>query len=66
MVVQRKTDYVDPENDAWVQPYIRSGATDAYGNPEYIANEDMSELNQRFGRRFEILSFRWIAPLADL
>lgn len=46
-VVQRRADYVDPVDDATVLP---SDATLS------------SEANKRFGRRFTIVSFRWLAP----
>ncbi|MGZ0708857.1 hypothetical protein ACWPKO_11030 [Coraliomargarita sp. W4R53] len=47
-VVQRRADYVDAAaDDATILP---SGATLS------------SEANQRFGRRFSIVSFRWLSP----
>ncbi|WP_162026997.1 MULTISPECIES: hypothetical protein [unclassified Lentimonas] len=47
-VVQRRADYVDPDADeATVLP--SDGTLD-------------SEANKRFGRRFRIVSFRWLSP----
>jgi len=46
-VVQRKADYVDPADASTVMP---SSATLS------------SSANANFGRRFEIISFRWLAP----
>lgn len=46
-VVQRKADYVDPADASTVLP---SSATLS------------SSANANFGRRFEIISFRWLAP----
>ncbi|MCW1887594.1 hypothetical protein OKA04_22850 [Luteolibacter flavescens] len=50
--VQRLPDYVDPA-DAPEQPaFTAAGA----------ANTAISEASQRFGRRFTVVSFRWLAP----
>lgn len=46
-VVQRRADYVDPADAATVLP------SDATLN---------SDVNKRFGRRFSIVSFRWLSP----
>jgi len=46
-VVQRKADYVDPADASTVLP-----SSDTLS----------STANARFGRRFEIISFRWLAP----
>ena len=46
-VVQRKADYVDPADDASVLP----------GDGTLS-----SQVNQLFGRKFELISFRWLAP----
>jgi hypothetical protein len=70
-VVQRLPEYVDQEDPALTQanpavsglsvplhdatpPYI----TDASGN----ATPHLSALNQNFGRKFRIVSFRWLSP----
>ena len=45
MVVQRRADYVDSNDDPEVNPF---------------SAQLTSEVNRRFGRRFEILSFRWL------
>jgi hypothetical protein len=46
-VVRRTAEYVDPSDEATVLP---SAAT------------LVSETNARFGRRFQIVSFRWLSP----
>ena len=45
VVVQRQADYVDPSNPAGVAPF---------------SNLMTSSINKRFGRRYEIVSFRWL------
>jgi hypothetical protein len=47
-VVQRTPEYVDPLNPAT-----------AYDDPETAANE-LTPVNQNFGRRFKIVSFKWL------
>jgi hypothetical protein len=53
-VVQRLPEYIDPTDEADKQ--LRS-ATQAPG-----ASLDLKPLNLRFGRRFNIISFRWLNP----
>jgi type II secretory pathway pseudopilin PulG len=45
IVVRRNTQYVDPTDAPTVDPH---------------SSEMVSEMNKRFGRRFEIVSFRWL------
>jgi hypothetical protein len=45
-VIQRTIDYVDPNADA----------------PKVRADQLTSVANQRFGRRMEIISFKWLSP----
>ena len=45
-VIQRTIDYVDPNSDA----------------PKVRADQLTSVANQRFGRRMEIISFKWLSP----
>ncbi|WP_233246116.1 hypothetical protein [Coraliomargarita sinensis] len=64
-VVQRSPDYVDPANQAYEANYVYEGAppNDTYDprwDGEFVPNSNLSELNRRFGRRFEIKSFRWL------
>ncbi len=54
VVVQRRGDYSHPEHPD-------SGDSDGVDSPDELPHE-LSELNRRFGRRYEILSFRWLAP----
>ncbi len=51
VVVQREPDYVDGTN----LPNIYPGGNTATGNPKVI-----TPANQNFGRRFRIVSFRWL------
>ena len=48
-VVQRKVDYLDPAD----APDARQG-----GN----SDNGLSAINERFGRRFDCVSFRWMHP----
>jgi hypothetical protein len=53
-VVQRLPEYVDPEtNSNYNEPW------DEY-DPNAPANETLNSINQTYGRRFEIRSFRWL------
>ncbi|MGJ8642080.1 MAG: hypothetical protein ACSHX9_01625 [Luteolibacter sp.] len=49
--VQRTAEYVDPSDEA----HLSADPTDA--------NPVQSEANKQFGRRFSIVSFRWLSPL---
>lgn len=46
VIVQRKADYVDPSESAGVAPF---------------STVMKSNTNRRFGRRYEIVSFRWLS-----
>lgn len=46
VVVQRKADYVDPSEPPAIAPF---------------SDLMVSALNKRFGRRYEIVSFRWLS-----
>jgi hypothetical protein len=53
-VVQRLPEYVDPDtNPDYNEPW------DEY-DPAAAANETLNATNQKYGRRFEIRSFRWL------
>lgn len=54
--VQRTAAYLDPSN----APETPVTTLDSTGNPS--PNTALSETNQRFGRKFEITSFRWLNP----
>ncbi|MDF3130822.1 hypothetical protein P0Y35_16545 [Kiritimatiellaeota bacterium B1221] len=45
-VLQRSVDYLDSSNENW----------------ENEAEDGLSLVNQNYGRRFEIVSFRWLSP----
>ncbi len=56
--VQRMPDYVDP-TDAPEAPFDKSSPSDS----DPFAKEDLrSEVNQEFGRRMQLISFRWLNP----
>ncbi|MGZ0709165.1 hypothetical protein ACWPKO_12600 [Coraliomargarita sp. W4R53] len=52
-VVQRTHDYIDPTNTSDELPYLVS-------SPDTI-NPALSEINQRFGRRYKVVSLRWLS-----
>lgn len=53
-VVQRMPSYVDPSDEpSKVQPVILASGR---------AQGDLAAINRRFGRRFEVVSFRWMQP----
>jgi hypothetical protein len=53
-VVRRTPDYVDPSDDPAVAAIDHSGGIARIG--------DLSQTNLRFGRRFAMVSFRWLSP----
>jgi hypothetical protein len=54
-VVQRLPEYVDSTDEAWDDPF--TGMTD-----DPIATQaTLTALNQRFGRQFKIVQFRWLS-----
>jgi len=56
-IVQRMPEYIDPEDSPWALPQV----------PEWELKLDptltpeISVINQRFGRRYRIVSFRWLS-----
>ena len=53
-LVQRLPEYVDPDtNEDYNEPW------DEY-DPDALENETLNATNQKYGRRFEIRSFRWL------
>jgi len=64
-IVQRNPRYVDPANEAHEPAYLYEGnpldgSYDPRWNGEFIANGKLTETNRRFGRKFEIISLRWL------
>lgn len=59
-VVQRTPEYLDASDDAAKRPYVFASSTAS--QPFLKNNEELSETNRRFGRRFEVASFRWLNP----
>ncbi|MEP2775549.1 MAG: hypothetical protein ABJQ29_03740 [Luteolibacter sp.] len=53
-VVQRTPEYVDTSDEPWIDPNA-----DPYAIP---AVETLNETNKIFGRRFQIVGFRWLNP----
>ena len=63
-------DAADDENRRVAAQWLRCEAV-VQRTPEYVSPEDQAHIpvkelvsaeNQRFGRRFTVLSFRWLAP----
>ncbi|MFT5905762.1 MAG: type II secretory pathway pseudopilin PulG [Cryomorphaceae bacterium] len=66
-VVQRVPEYVDGSNESHepAYQYIGNPTTDNHDpgwDGEFVKNSALSEDNRRFGRKFEIKSFRWLNP----
>lgn len=55
-VVQRTVDYVDPTNTPETPSIIVDPAS---GD---LKDSDLTALNKAFGRKFKIISFRWLSP----
>lgn len=55
-VVQRTVDYVDPSNTPETPSIIVDPAS---GD---LKDSDLTALNKAFGRKFKIISFRWLSP----
>jgi hypothetical protein len=53
--VQRYPDYVDLSDDPWTQGFDKLGAEVP------TANGGLSAENQKYGRKFRIVSFRWLS-----
>ncbi|BDS06333.1 hypothetical protein NT6N_13730 [Oceaniferula spumae] len=63
-VVQRTSEWLEPTDEQATEK------SDDYGSsnisqptvPFWQANDAMPELNKKFGRRFKVVSFRWLEP----
>jgi hypothetical protein len=53
-VVQRRAEYIDDQNPAYTP--VDDVVASAYGM------DALSDLNEQFGRKFEVVRFRWIEP----
>lgn len=53
-VIQRLPQYVDASDDAWEDPWNQ------VADPTIASTSTLSAVNQRFGRRFKVVDFRWL------
>jgi hypothetical protein len=65
-IVQRSPSYLDSTNEAHEPSFKYEGnPVDATYDPGWdgklIRNDDLTTTNQRFGRKFLMVSFRWLA-----
>ncbi len=65
-ILQRNTEYVDPTNDPYEPAFIFEGnpLTDSHDpgwDGEFTPNSNLTPTNRRFGRKFEMKSFRWLS-----
>ena len=54
-IVQRVPEYSDPTNE----DHVAARTLDTQGN--FVDNSALTNINRRFGRRFQIQSFRWLS-----
>lgn len=59
-VVQRMPEYLDEKNDPAMRTLKPSSTNPSDSKVE--VNNDLSEMNRRFGRKLEIVKFRWLQP----
>ncbi|BDS08598.1 hypothetical protein NT6N_36380 [Oceaniferula spumae] len=61
--IQRTPQWMEPTDDfAWQQKDSYPGVdSDEDVLRQWEPNEDMSELNRKFGRKFRVISFRWLS-----
>ncbi|MFD0892341.1 hypothetical protein KBB96_13005 [Luteolibacter ambystomatis] len=57
-VVQRTPDYMDSRNESATRELV-PGSSDPT-DPTVVENGKLTTLNKKFGRRFELVSFRWL------
>lgn len=59
-IVQRTPGYLDISDEAALRPYVFASSNAS--QPFLKNNDELAEANRRFGRRFEVASFRWLNP----
>lgn len=59
-VVQRSAFYLDPSDEPAKRPLVPMSGDSA--DPQLDDNSRMSVINKTFGRRFDVVSFRWLSP----
>src|SRR5690606_8688340 len=55
--VQRGHQYLDPTNEPSTRPTLPARQTSM---PFLSINNNLTELNRQYGRRFDVVSFRWL------
>ncbi|NWK56079.1 hypothetical protein HW115_10695 [Verrucomicrobiaceae bacterium N1E253] len=60
-IVQRGLDYVDASDDSSEMAHRWQWSSPEDGSGKWSQNEDLSELNRRLGRRFQVMRFRWLS-----
>ena len=64
-ILQRNPEYVDPTNDPHEPAFIFEGNPPTDGHDpgwdgQFVPNTGLTPTNRRFGRKFEMKSFRWL------
>ncbi len=60
-VVQRLPDYVDSDDqEPTVKPYLVTTSTNGDRLDDLELNAALRDINQQFGRRYQVISFRWL------
>ena len=59
-IVQRTPRYLSTEDEAALRPYVFTSSN--VSQPFLKNNDQLAEVNRRYGRRFVVNSFRWLHP----